>query len=50
MDRRERAMGVDYLLQSEKYMALIDLEAKTRTELRNPAYTSWYFLGQNVSL
>ena len=40
VDRREGAMGVDYLLQKEKYRALIVSEAKSRTELRNPAYTS----------
>ena len=40
VDRREGAMGVDYVLQTEKYRALIVSEAKARTELRNPAYTS----------
>ena len=39
-DRREGVMGVDYLLQTEKYRALIISEAKSRSELRNPAYTS----------
>ena len=40
VDRREGAMGVDYSLQTEKYRALIVSEAKSRTELRNPVYTS----------
>jgi hypothetical protein len=40
VDRREGAMGVDYVLQTEKYRALIVSEAKSRAELRNPAYTS----------
>ena len=31
VDRREGAMGVDYLLQTEKYRALIVSEAKSRT-------------------
>ena len=40
VQRREGAMGVDYILQTEKYRALIISEAKARSELRSPAYTS----------
>jgi hypothetical protein len=33
-------MGVDNILETEKCRALIVSEAKSRTELRNPAFTS----------
>jgi hypothetical protein len=38
--RREYAMGVDYLLQTEKYRIMIVEEAETRAELRKPAFAS----------
>jgi hypothetical protein len=37
MDRREGAMGVDYLLQTEKHRAFVVSEEKTWTGLTNPA-------------
>ena len=40
VQRRESAMGVDFSLQTEKYRGIIIEEAKTRIELRNPAFTS----------
>ena len=39
-DRREYAMGVDYLLRTEKYRIMIVEEAETRTELRKAAFAS----------
>ena len=39
-ERREYAMGVDYLLQTEKYRVMIVEEAETRTELRKAAFAS----------
>jgi hypothetical protein len=39
-ERREYAMGVDYLLQTEKYRIMIVEEAETRTELRKAAFAS----------
>ena len=39
-ERREYAMGVDYVLQTEKYRIMIVEEAETRTELRKEAFAS----------